>query len=284
MTGSRRWPIHPSPLEGEALLSWLGRIAKNYGFTANELLKHDLGYVASGDENLDVAAPGGLLSVLASKTGQPMERLSRMTIGGCASEILGMAPVRIPLSPLRSKRCRQTFVEATCAEIGLFDRIHACRECANAAQTAWVRLIWRIPWVVSCPEHGLLLERASISPGSFVFWESPGPSSASEAVCGLDRLSIAAFEYPTEREIREVPPHEGWFSGLRRSLAQSRAALQANLETASAIDADTGLLRLAAAPYELLSRRDQVRMLEFVVEGDVTVQSGSKQGAAAFAR
>ena len=67
---------------------------------------------------------------------------------------------------------------------------------------------------------GLLLERASISPGSFVFWDSPGPRSASEAVCGLDRLSIAAFEYPTERAIREVPPHEGWFSGLRRSLAQ----------------------------------------------------------------
>jgi len=284
MTGSRRWPIHPTPLEGEALLSWLGRIAQNYGFTANELLRHDLGYVASGDENLDVAAAGGLLSVLASKTGQPIERLSQMTIGGCASEILGMAPIRIPRSPLRSSRFRRTFVEATCAEIGLFDRIHACRECANAAQTAWIRLIWRIPWVVSCPEHGILLERASISPGSFVFWDSPGPRSASEAVCGLDRLSIAAFEYPTDRAIREVRPHEGWFSGVRRSLAESRAALQAHLKTASAIDAESGLRRLAAAPYELLSRRDQVRMLEFVVEGGVGVQSGPKQGAAAFAR
>ncbi len=86
MTCSRRWPIHPTPLEGEALLSWLGRIAQNYEFSANELLKHDLGYVASGDENLDVAAPGGLLSVLASKTGQPIERLRQMTVGGCASE------------------------------------------------------------------------------------------------------------------------------------------------------------------------------------------------------
>ena len=102
--------------------------------------------------------------------------------------------------------------------------------------------------------------------------------------CGLDRLSIAAFEYPTDRAIREVRPQEGWFSGLRRSLAEFRAALQAHLKTASAIDADSGLRRLAAAPYELLSRRDQVRMLELVVEGGVAVQSGPKKGAAAFAR
>lgn len=38
-----RWPIHPRPIPGEALTSWLHRIADGYGITVDDLA-FDIGY------------------------------------------------------------------------------------------------------------------------------------------------------------------------------------------------------------------------------------------------
>ena len=39
---TRRWPLHPPPREGEVLSSWVTRLAKPYGMTVEELLRHDV--------------------------------------------------------------------------------------------------------------------------------------------------------------------------------------------------------------------------------------------------
>ncbi len=81
----------------------------------------------------------------------------------------------------------------------------------------------------------------------------------------IDRLDpeVAARRRLGEQASRHLKPAAGAMPAPERPLAVVQ-------------DADSGLRRLAAAPYELLSRRDQVRMLEFVVEGGVGVQSGPK--------
>lgn len=46
MKSAPRWPLHPAPKEGEALSSWLNRVAACYQMDVHELLAHDLGHRA----------------------------------------------------------------------------------------------------------------------------------------------------------------------------------------------------------------------------------------------
>ncbi len=55
--GARRWPLHPQPRPGEALTSWLGRLAAIYGLPVRQLLRHNLGTASA---LLDDAAVGDL--------------------------------------------------------------------------------------------------------------------------------------------------------------------------------------------------------------------------------
>ncbi|WP_051973733.1 TniQ family protein [Cryobacterium sp. MLB-32] len=83
MTGPRRWPIHPAPIDGETFYSWLRRIAACYG-TDLTLLGDDLGFALawSPPEDIDVAAMSGMINVLAERTGVTPDRLRQMGVAG----------------------------------------------------------------------------------------------------------------------------------------------------------------------------------------------------------
>ncbi|HNG81978.1 MAG TPA: TniQ family protein, partial [Burkholderiaceae bacterium] len=49
MKPAPRWPLHPAPMEGEALSSWLNRVALCYHMEVSELLEHDLGHGLGDD-------------------------------------------------------------------------------------------------------------------------------------------------------------------------------------------------------------------------------------------
>lgn len=70
MTGPRRWPVHPAPIDGETLSSWLHRIAACYGTDLN-VLGDDLGLTLGWrpPEDIDVAATAGMIEILAERTG-----------------------------------------------------------------------------------------------------------------------------------------------------------------------------------------------------------------------
>ena len=60
MNGTTRWPLHPQPAAGEALSSWLDRVAAAYGMSLDQLVRHNLGPASFnlGDQNrsdLDLA-------------------------------------------------------------------------------------------------------------------------------------------------------------------------------------------------------------------------------------
>lgn len=285
MTGRRPWPIHPMPLPGEALLSWLGRIAHCYSYTVADLLSGDLGITACEAEHLDVAAPSGLMAALSARTGQPVERIRRMTLSGGGSDVLDLKPIPVPWPRHRSCGRRRSFIQATWDEVGLFDRIHACGACLAEAPVPWIRLAWRIPWIGSCPDHGSRLERASILPGSLVFWDAPGSRAAPEAMCAMDRLSMAAIEGEPRSQGQNTPGNSR-FGRLRRALEELQASLRAGVahETDGGEGALSGadLRRLASRPFELLSRRDQLRMLELVALKEVRVQSSASKSAIPF--
>lgn len=83
MTEPRRWPIHPAPIDGETFYSWLRRIAACYNTDFN-LLGDDLGFTLGWrpPEDMGVAAPGGLVDVLAERTGVTPDRLRQMSVAG----------------------------------------------------------------------------------------------------------------------------------------------------------------------------------------------------------
>jgi hypothetical protein len=82
----RRWPLHPRPLAGEALSSWLTRIADVYDLGIDELLRYNLGTVCVDPgrdlAGLDVDPPAMVLDVLAERTGVPTRQLARMAVIG----------------------------------------------------------------------------------------------------------------------------------------------------------------------------------------------------------
>ncbi|MBP2233295.1 hypothetical protein J2847_006632 [Azospirillum agricola] len=77
-----RWPVHPVPLPGEALSSWLDRLALSYGYQAKDILRFDLGVTAVADDELDLDPPAAVLVRLSERTGVSVDRIRAMTIQG----------------------------------------------------------------------------------------------------------------------------------------------------------------------------------------------------------
>ncbi len=63
-----RWPVHPAPIDGEALSSWLRRIAASYQMTVAELLEHGLGHDPKAERDLDADPPPRLLAAIGQRT------------------------------------------------------------------------------------------------------------------------------------------------------------------------------------------------------------------------
>ncbi|WP_130508020.1 TniQ family protein [Krasilnikovia cinnamomea] len=81
-----RWPLHPAPVPGEALSSWLHRLARTYDMPVDELLRHNLGTLSADAGRdvvgLDLDPPGWLLTALAERTGVPIHQIARMAVSG----------------------------------------------------------------------------------------------------------------------------------------------------------------------------------------------------------
>lgn len=109
MKPAPRWPLHPAPKEGEALSSWLNRVALCYHMELPELLEHDLGH--SQVDDLDTAPPLSLLAMLSQRSGIDPDRLRSMSFAGWVPWLLDSLDDQIPdaLKPMHfsSRYCCQ---------------------------------------------------------------------------------------------------------------------------------------------------------------------------------
>ena len=94
MKPAPRWPLHPAPREGEALSSWLNRVALCYHMEVSELLEHDLGHGQVDD--LDTAPPLALLAMLSQRSGIELDRLRCMSFAGWVPWLLDSLDDQIP--------------------------------------------------------------------------------------------------------------------------------------------------------------------------------------------
>ncbi|HMZ02384.1 MAG TPA: TniQ family protein [Rhodocyclaceae bacterium] len=279
MKPAARWPLHPAPREGEALSSWLQRVATRYQMDLYDLLEYDLGHGQVDD--LDVAPPLALQTILSQRSGIELERLRCMSFAGWVPWLLDSLDSRIPdaletyafqFSVLLLKRNRKTRSITSWRAWLPSQPIHrACPLCLNDSVDQAVLLAWKLPLMLSCPQHGCWLEFYSGVPGRFLSWENAdaAPRTASEAVAVMDRRTWQALtkgyvELPRRRI------HAGvWFRLLRTLLDELNTPLSQCGPYAWSVryawECCGHPLRAGQSlwrPYEILAPAVQLQMLE----------------------
>jgi hypothetical protein len=223
-----RWPLHPKPIAGESLSSWLQRIASCYNLTVKELLESDLGHSEVSLQSLDKEPPRPLVELIATRTGKSVRSVRSMTFAGfvpCIFDTLvahegyfekyvGQNSVLLPAAdrPLLSPDdWIPWFPKKPQGERG-------CRFCLASYPDAAFMLYWQLTLITSCPQHGLLLEPVFVLPGASLHWKGKTPKKSARLLRLLDQRSWdALFKGFVQLPGQRVSGAE-WFRLLRTIL------------------------------------------------------------------
>lgn len=217
MSLPQRWPLHPSPSAGEALSSWLTRIAVAHHLTVGELLGDNLGHSPVAvdsmhedpafDAGIDVDPPELLIATLQERTGFPRGVLQRMAVAGYVPWLLDT------LEPSGDSHAFRTYtrqhqvlmlhperpVPATPAWRAWLPRTplnRACRACVAEPQPVpGVTLLSYLPITLTCPRHGCHLNAAYGSVDTHITWadDRPEPRPALPSVRAMDQRTHDAL-------------------------------------------------------------------------------------------
>ena len=200
-----RWPLHPRPIAGEELSSWLGRIATLYELSVQDLVGHDLGHPALSDVELDLAPPETLLTLISERTGVAIARIRSMTLKGWTRALIGRGKpgealfsryvkrYSVLLSP--DRRDGRTLDQwRPWITVQRFATSLGCPGCLSRDEIPYQRLHWRLTLIASCPMHGILLEPV-LSPRAWipqVLWKEER-TFAPKRLCALDKITLQAL-------------------------------------------------------------------------------------------
>lgn len=262
-----------------------------------DLLRYDLGHDWGHD--LDIAPPAGLLEILAQRSGFDLDQLRSMSLAGWIPWLLDR------LDPDSS--AFETYVHQLSLLLPLHKRpirivgnwrawlpkqaiYRACPQCLHESGKHVRLLVWQLPLLLSCPQHGCWLESYQGIPG----WDNepcPPRRLASEPIAMMDRrtwqaLTTGQVELPRRRI------HAGlWFRLLRTLLdelstslsrcssQQARAIRQIWQSCGYAVRAGQCIW----SPYEALALPVQLQMLEAAATTLHLIETGALivQGAQA---
>jgi hypothetical protein len=239
---SHRWPVHPAPLPGEALSSWLRRIAERYDANVDDLV-WDLGHVLDGPEDLDICPPHGFVGELARRTGVDLHRIQRMSLSGWAPWLIDQTepdPESFTtytrqfsvLLPVGMRRLRE--FPTWRAWLPSKQVLRACPQCiATSTQPYPYQLLWLLSLTLSCPFHGCLLEPRAKAATYFSDWERkpPTPRPASARVLDMDSrtwhaMTMGSVDLPR----RQV--HAGIWFRLMRTIIDELGTTMSECRTA----------------------------------------------------
>lgn len=173
-----RWPLHPAPLVGEALSSWLRRVAEHNGVDVPDLLA-DLGFAPGAEADVDLVPPPGFVDRVAQRTGVPAEHVRLMSAAGYVPWLAdSLSPGQSDFSTYvrqfsvllpHGRRINRTVDPWTpwrpqCRR----DGHRFCRQCLSASpQDYHYCLFWPWPIMLTCPIHRTALEISGGAPGYY---------------------------------------------------------------------------------------------------------------------
>jgi hypothetical protein len=232
-----RWPVHPKPIVGESLSSWLQRIASVYGLLVKDLLEYDLGFSELSLDALDTKPPIELIELIAARTGTSVDIVRSKTFAGFVPFLFdSLVPDReyfkhyvednSVLLPLGARPGRNIIDWLPWFPQKRRHEQNACRICLLSYPDAALLLHWQLTIMMSCPVHGLMLEAAYIAPGVAVHWVKKTPQKAPLVMRLLDKRSWSALTMGfVDLPGRRV--HAGmWFRLLRTILDELNTPLK----------------------------------------------------------
>jgi len=290
-----RWPLHSAPRPGEALSSWLTRVAALYGMQLEELADIDLGlpglgskpWESTGVDRLDIDPPAAVLDRLHRRSGVPRAQLELMSVAGWTPWLMDSLHPGLP-------GAFTTYVGQDSVLFAAHDlkkpepRHHpwrpwlpteprprlrrACLPCVKA-DGWWSLLMCNMPVMLSCPLHETrLVPEGQVGVVAAGYGsEDDVPEQASEAVAVMDRrthegVTTGVVILPRRRV------HAGvWFRLLRRVLHEVTTPVSylrtiAAQQTLSLIWDTAGRPQRAGqgrwSPFEAMDWNRQVAMLE----------------------
>lgn len=298
MTG--RWPIHPRPIPGEALTSWLHRIADEYGITVDDLV-FDIGYCLDRDTDLDLSPPEGLAEALAIRTGVSSDRIHGMSISGYTPWLLDdiepdsdtfttyIRQLSV-LLPERNRRRRTVSSWRAWVPTAGVRHHRACPQCVRDSTSPHPYLVvWSLPLMLSCPFHHCWLEHHDGPPGDYYAWREQSSGSEPHKVPPTVRrmddrtwqaLTAGAVDLPRHRI------HAGtWFRLLRTvvdelgaTLSECGAAQRLTREVWQRAGYPVRAGQAMWRPFETQTLQKQMRTLEAAAIAMRVLESGHLTG------
>lgn len=234
MRPADRWPLHPAPADGEALSSWLRRIAFAYDMDLPDLLRHGLEEPDTTSSQLDAVPPPALLDRLSQRTGVPADRIDAMSLAGWVPwlfDTTGAQPgvdvrpgafdvyVRQFSILLKHQASPRHRTDGWQAWIPAQPQQRACPYCLADRDLLALPLMGQLPLMLSCPGHGCLLEPILAIVDRPIWAGVVGmPRLASDSVVIMDQYTQQALATGRVDLPRRTVHAAVWFRLLRTLL------------------------------------------------------------------
>lgn len=207
---ARPWPVHPSPMEDETLISWMHRLAIANGLTFHGLCAETWEGKKVAGLLLDRDAPAWVLETLSHLAVQPRERVFALTLLALEGRLF-----------TGSTRGRVRWVIPNAMGSVASGGQQFCPQCLAEDKIPHFRLSWRLAFVATCMRHHRTLMSACPAcnqPITLNKWVSPGATI-------LDDRSITACRH-CGFDLRTCPDEKQENSALPRHVAKLGMALQ----------------------------------------------------------
>jgi hypothetical protein len=206
---ANQWPITVDPIAGEALSSWMIRLAARFFMSLAELQRHALALSPLSAAALDFDPPEELLEKLSLCTGVSRVRIASMTMRGTLPSLFAY-PSDDPTSyrhyvgeyaVLISRGRRKLPHIDGWRPWYTFNRVgktFGCLGCYQQDETPFFRLHWRHAAIVTCPRHKRFLQVIPYRPSKDFYAERKlKPDFTMEFLetehYKMDNLSLSAF-------------------------------------------------------------------------------------------
>jgi len=227
---ARPWPMRVDPASGEALSSWLSRIALTYNVAYADLLERYLG-VSRSDGDINLTVDSDLIERIAYLTRFPFDKVRAMTFRGMTpfsfgKEVGNFADYVLDQTALLNSWGRwegitgETLDWQPWISHGL---VRACRKCAASDKVIFAKLEWLLPILLSCPKHGCYLEECFITPGRYISWKETRSGKPSAATRLLDQITYQAMISGVATDYAGAKPAAIWFRKLRTVIEELSA-------------------------------------------------------------